>query len=386
MKIALLFMTLATVAKFVARAMSSVCRLLKKKKASPEPIRRDWYGNCENCGRLGGLHRFQGKRYCAMCHARIKTEWDFSKKEQKDTRITTIPKGNKMNILKDFDTAIANAEDTPKGYCVGGRSYDSYMSNDAWADYLDGMSAEHRSQYGDGSGGELKEKNGRPPKMAAFASSSRMTYLLSRDIPGFVFEKQLSTVIGGVANLDGYQERNEQYTFVEAKCREPYSYKSPQTIKQNYKPLYTYLQDKMPEVFSCTMEDVPDSRDMRVTFYCRGKEAVYFDIKQMLCHLLGVANKMLTGRKCDTPVQFLYLLYNPTKLDLPQGGREEILRIYQDTCAAVENYDFANIFGYVVDFLMQEKEYSVTVENVANLKNNFYFALCDQDSYGGFFL
>lgn len=290
-----------------------------------------------------------------------------------------------MNILKDFDTAIAGAENTPKGYCVGQHSYDSYMSNNAWAEYLAGMSAEHRSQYGDGSGGELKEKDGRPPKMAAFASSSRMTYLLSKDIPGFVFEKQLPTVIGGIANLDGYREADGQYVFVEAKCREPYSHKSPQTIKQNYKPLYAYLQEKTPEIFTCTMDDIPDTRDMKVAFFCCGKEAVYFDIKQMLCHLLGVANKMLTGRKCDTPIQFLYLLYNPTELDLPQGSREEILRIYQDTCAAADGYDFKRIFGYVVDFLIQKKEYAATQEAIAKLKNGFRFALCDQNSYRSYF-
>lgn len=290
-----------------------------------------------------------------------------------------------MNILKDFDAAIANAEDTPKGYCVGQRNYESYMSNDAWAEYLAGMSAEHRSQYGDGSGGELKEKDGRPPKMAAFASSSRMTYLLSKDIPGFVFEKQLPTVIGGIANLDGYWESDGQYVFVEAKCREPYSHKSPQTIKLNYKLLYTYLQEKMPEIFTCTVDDIPDTRDMKVAFFCCGKEVVYFDIKQMLCHLLGVANKMLTGRNCDTPVQFLYLLYNPSELNLPQGSREEILRIYQDTCAAADGYDFKRIFGYVVDFLIQKKEYAATQEAIAKLKNGFRFALCDQNSYRSYF-
>lgn len=290
-----------------------------------------------------------------------------------------------MNLLKNFDIAIAILEDIPKGYRIGGRSFDSYMSNDAWRTYLAGMSPEHRSQYSDGSGSELEPKNNRPPKMAAFASSSRMTYLLSKDIPGFVFEKQLPTVIGGIANLDGYREADGQYVFVEAKCREPYSHKSHQTIKQNYKPLYTCLQDKMPAVFSCEMEDAPDSRDMRVVFYCRGKEVVYFDIKQMLCHLLGVANKMLSEGICDTPIQFLYLLYNPIKLDLPQGSREEILRVYQDTCAAAENYDFIQFFGHVVDFLIQKKDYSVTEGDVAKLKNSFRFALCDQDSYGGFF-
>ena len=286
-----------------------------------------------------------------------------------------------MNILKDFDIAIANAENTSKGYCIGDRIYDSYISNDAWAAYLSEMSVEHRSQYDDGSGSELEEKNGRPPKMAAFASSSRMTYLLSKDIPGFVFEKQLPTVIGGIANLDGYRKTDGLYVFVEAKCREPYSHKSPQTIKQNYIPLYTYLQEKMPEIFTCTMEDIPDTRDMKVAFFCKGKEVVYFDIKQMLCHLLGVANKMLSEGICKTPIHFLYLLYNPTKLHLPQGSREEILQIYRDTCAAADGYDFKRIFGYVVDFLMQKEECAVAEEDVTKLKNGFCFALCDQNDY-----
>lgn len=84
MKIALLFMTVAAIFKFIAGVISRAFRHFKKEKASSEPIRRDWYGNCENCGTLGGLHKFQGKRYCAACHARIKTEWDFTKKAQKD--------------------------------------------------------------------------------------------------------------------------------------------------------------------------------------------------------------------------------------------------------------------------------------------------------------
>ena len=94
---------------------------------------------------------------------------------------------------------------------------------------------------------------------------------------------------------------------------------------------------------------------------------------------------MLTEGICDAPIQFLYLLYNPTELDLPPDSREEILRIYQATCAAAESYDFKQIFGYVVDFLMQKKEYAVTQENIAKLKNNFCFGLCDQNSYRSYF-
>ena len=290
-----------------------------------------------------------------------------------------------MNILKDFDAAITEAEEIPSGYITGKGTYDSYMSNEAWEGYLSGMSAQHRAQYGDGSGGELKEKNGRPPKMAAFASSSRMTYLLSKDIPGFVFEKQLPTVIGGIANLDGYWEGNGRYTFVEAKCREPYSHTSPQVIKENYRNLYAYLQDVLPGVFSCTMEEIHATANMRVAFYCCGKEVVHFDIKQMLCHLLGVANKLLTENACDKPVLFLYLLYDPTDLGLPEESKDKILGIYRDTCQAAEEYSFDYIFACVVDYLMQEKKYPVTREAAEKIKRNFRFALCDQNSYRTYF-
>ena len=80
-------MVAVTVIKFIAGVISSAFRYFKKEKVSPEPIRRDWYGNCENCGILGGLHRLDGKRYCAMCYARIKTERDFSKKAQSNAAV-----------------------------------------------------------------------------------------------------------------------------------------------------------------------------------------------------------------------------------------------------------------------------------------------------------
>lgn len=290
-----------------------------------------------------------------------------------------------MSLLKDFDLAIADSENIPRGYVTGKGNYDSYMSNSVWDAYLRDMSCIHRAQFEDGSGGELKEKNGRPPKMASFASSSRMVYQCSKNIFGFVFEKQLSTVIGGTANLDGYWEGNGRLFFVEAKCREPYSHKSSETIKQNYKSLYTYLQSKLPDMFSCTMEDIPETRDMRVTFSCYGKEVACFDMKQMLCHLLGIANRMLLDNTCNTPIQFLYLLYNPTNLALPKKSREEITRIYKDTCATAKNYDFRRVFGCVVDFLTAQNTYSATEAEIEQLKNNFCFALCDQNNYQDFF-
>ena len=282
-----------------------------------------------------------------------------------------------MKILKDFDLAIADAEGIERGFKTEKQTYGTYLSNAAWAAHLAGMSEAHCRQYGDGSGGELEEKNDRPPKMAAFASSSRMIYRLSKDIPGFCFEEQLHTVIGGVANMDGYLEQENGYIFVEAKCREPYSHGLVQTIKQNYKPLYVYLREKMPRVFSCVMEDVPDSRDMRVAFFCKGESVQYFDIKQMICHLLGVANRMLTRKEYDKSILFLYLLYDPTGLTLPA----EIMKIYRSTCDAANGYRFEEMFGHIVDYLITEKGIACEESDAQHLKASFCFVLCNQVDY-----
>lgn len=76
MKILLIFMAIAELFKFIGKVVSAAIPSFPKKKAPTEPIRRKWYGNCENCGILSGLHRLDGKRYCAKCYARIKTKRD----------------------------------------------------------------------------------------------------------------------------------------------------------------------------------------------------------------------------------------------------------------------------------------------------------------------
>lgn len=285
-----------------------------------------------------------------------------------------------MNILKNFDLAIANTETLPSGYQIENRTYNSYLSNQAWEAHLAEMSETHRCQYGDGSGGELTEKNGRPPKMASFASSSRMIYNLSKDVPGFVFEKQLPTVIGGVANLDGYLENGQNLIFVEAKCREPYSHTAIQTIKKNYKPVYAYLREKMPGVFSCVMEDIPDTRDMRVAFFCKGQAVAAFDMKQMICHLLGVANEMLRSGS-EKAVLFLYLLFNPGQLRISPESKQEISGIYEQTCRTANSCHFEEMFGHILDFLVQKNGVAMEPLQLLRLKASFRFALCDQNDY-----
>ena len=301
-----------------------------------------------------------------------------------------------MSILKAFDEALVQAEmgktSSGRGYMVEttGRTYPAYMDLDSWKAFKDSMIEEHRIQFDRGGGKELDEKDGRPPKMASYASSSQMIYKLSKHIRSFIFEKQLTTTVGGKANLDGYLESLQVRTYIEAKCREPYGHKAGQAIKRNYRKVYEHLQMKMPGIFDCTMEDIPEVPDakrprneMMVTFSCRGKEVAAFDIKQMICHLLGVATDRL-AHPDKKRVQFLYLLYNPTELQLEDGVREEILGIYNETCQTAIAYDFKVMFGYVVDYLVTIKNFAATLEEIQHIKDSFEFALCDQNDYQGY--
>lgn len=298
-----------------------------------------------------------------------------------------------MNILKDFDEALVQAEmqkaSSGRGYKVEstGRTYPAYMDLDSWEAFKDAMIEEHRKQFDQGSGKELDEKDGRPPKMASYASSSQMIYKLSKHIKAFVFEKQLSTTVGGKANLDGYLESLQIRTYIEAKCRELYGHKAEQAIKQNYRKVYEYLCQQMPGVFDCSMENIPEvssakrpRNEMMVTFTCRGNTVAAFDIKQMICHLLAVATDRL-AHPDGKSILFLYLLYNPSELRLEKEIQDEIVRIYKETCETAVAFDFKVMFGHIVDFLLRIKKFKATKEEIHHIKNNFDFVLCDQHSY-----
>lgn len=300
-----------------------------------------------------------------------------------------------MNILKEFDKALVLEETKQNairnGYWIDGKEkpYNEYLDNTSFQALLNGMSSEHKKQYGAGGGKELEPRDGKPPKMASFASSSRMIYLHSKGIPNFVFEKKLTTTVGGMANLDGYLVLPDRYIYVEAKCREPYGHKAEQIIKHNYHDIYVYLREHMPSVFSCVMEDIPEKdetapkHNMRVAFSCEGKSVANFDIKQMICHLLAVATERLKHPD-DKSVLFLYFLYNPTALQLPQEEGKYILDIYADTCWAANHYDFKTMFGHIVDYLITRKELSIDTAKVEQLKKSFRFVLCDQNTYADY--
>lgn len=295
----------------------------------------------------------------------------------------------KKDLGLSLDMAIkANeAKIDEAGYKIDQRTYDNYLSKASFDSFKATLSDAVLKMYGEGSGTELDErcdKDGNvlyPPKMASYGSSSRFICKLAKDKKGFEFEKKLSTTVGGTANLDGYLEDNE-YLFVEAKCREPYGEKS-NIFGRKYQNLYDYITDSVKSNIACKIENVSDKTKMKVNFYCDGKKIEHFDIKQMISHLLGIATAILKDKNyADKPITFLYLIYNPTQLKFDDADiGDEIRTIYKATCDECESINFTSLFEVILMFLQSYKYNEKKDTNLNKILNGFRFELCDQNSF-----
>lgn len=292
-----------------------------------------------------------------------------------------------MDICKALDLAIMKKETDDNssisaGYRVAGRKepYGNYLSDASWKKIKEEMETDYPQAfeaYAKGGGKELEERKvkGRiyPPKMASFGSSSRMIFKLMKDVTGFELEKKLATAIGGTANLDGYFENAEKRVFVEAKCREPYGSKSG-SVSKKYFDLYRFLSDSTANNFSCTFNGSGDKTVVRVSAGDTPLE--HFDIKQMICHLLGIANDCLK-KKDGKKIEFIYLLYNPANLKFEDLSCEKKIRaIYDLESKECDAVDFKGLFSDILVFL-QKKDDTTDIQTIAQ---NFSFKRCDQDS------
>ena len=288
-----------------------------------------------------------------------------------------------MNLSKKLDLAIKKAETktTVGAYVCQDKKYDTYMTNEEWANFKDTISPETLDEYGAGSGGELVEKNGYPPKMASYGSSSRMIYMLSRHKDGFQYEKKLSTTIGGMANFDGFCEEDNRYIFVEAKCHEPYSAKN-NSVSKSYEKLYNFINDQMADNIRIEMEPSACGKYINVKYLSDGEKIEYFDIKQMICHLLGIVTGILKGELDRNQINFIYLLYDPTVLDLDSDIKEKIDSIYERTCYECNLIDFATLFRVIFAFLKSEKYGEVLPDSdIDEIVCKFTFTLASQEFY-----
>lgn len=292
-----------------------------------------------------------------------------------------------MTITEKLDLAIKLKETgtTDGAYVV---EYDNkilrkqaYMTNAEWDAFLGAMTEDVKKEYGEDGGDELHEKNGHPPKMASYGSSSRMIYNLSKEKKGFHFEKKLTTTVGGTANLDGFYEDDNHYIFVEAKCHEPYTSKKV-TVSKAYARLYEYINESMLGNVHIEMNTSKCGKYLNVEYFADGEKLEHFDLKQMICHLLGIATGMLNGTLKRKQTDFIYLLYDPTELDIESDAKDKIDAIYDRTCYECNLVDFAELYRVIIDFLRKEfYTESASDDDVDTMVMSFVFTLASHEFY-----
>ena len=296
-----------------------------------------------------------------------------------------------MKIEETLDYAImqdetAKNQNLKSGYIIDGRPYDRYLDNKCFDDFVNDMRKNYPKayeMYGLGKGSELEIRKSRwgtfsPPKMASFGSSSRMIFNLMKDTDGFLFEKQLATTVGGIANLDGFMEKDDKYIFIEAKCREPYGVKA-NVYEDKYEKLYSFISISPRTNVTCDIEKNEGTK-IKVTFKVNDRPIHNFDMKQMISHLLGVATAFLNGTFEIKDIEFIYLLFNPTVIEIAdEKAKAKIHEIYKNTCEECNSTDFKALFEVVVYFLKANKKWPKNI-TTSDLMDGFTFKLCSQEN------
>ena len=267
-----------------------------------------------------------------------------------------------------LDFAIRDKEGKYEaGYIIDGKpTYYNYMSNAAWDYFLKGMSEKHKAHYNDADGGELKEKKGRwgltPPKMASFGSSSRFIYDCSNKIDDFIFEKKLPTRVGHDANLDGYIQKRDRDYYIEAKCREIYTSHKEQEIGIVYKKVYEHIQEANHFFRYNTVRDTDDDHFI-CSFLYKEKPLIHFDIKQLICHFLGISANLIENTIVNTDIRFVYLIFDPRnekgKTDFSNSRIKKFEnKIYNDYLSTIKEIEaFGSmewLFDAVITYQMQK--------------------------------
>lgn len=240
---------------------------------------------------------------------------------------------------KDFDNIIrTNLKlqdcDTSFGYGISGRKpYENYYSNDSFIDFCLEMKENYEDAYkaySDGAGSELKERNSRygklPPKMASVGSSSRFCYLALRDgataLGGmgkvaFEYGCKIDNVDGMAPQLDAIIK--DELIFIEVKCHEIFDSHTV-TLKKKY---WQMIYGSNNQFGLTPMNDCGDDVfEVPLSVFGIDKKSTMFDIKQLLCHLLGVASTMGS----DRPKKLIYLFFKP----ISNPNHNEIDKVFDD--------------------------------------------------------
>lgn len=297
---------------------------------------------------------------------------------------------DRMKLVDALDLAIKKEETgTEDGVYSQAMPKRAYMSRGEWLIFKDTLEKnplqpDAYEEFKKGCGGELVEKNGRPPKMASYGSSSRMIYKASESIEGFHYEKQLTTTVGGKANLDGYYVGDGYTVFVEAKCHEPYTHANI-VASTVYGCLYSKISKAMKGELEIEAVKSECGKYLNVNFFAWEKDKktaiTRFDLKQMICHLLAIGTDALKNPNKYIKTKFVYFLYDPTKLAINEKKKGQICEIYERTVYECSLINFEKLYRTILVFLNTKYEWAVSDETIDRLSKDFSFTRVSQEGY-----
>ena len=233
------------------------------------------------------------------------------------------------NLLKKYPNAF--------GYYsqLLNKKYDTYYSNLVFSTFIDNMKSKninHYHQYNSGNGSELKERKGIPPKMACVGSSSRFCYIALNDVnwensilkgvPEFEYSCPIDGIRGTSPQLDAFFK--ESNTYFEVKCHEIFE-KHPVILSSAYWNLiYGEGNDFRFNVTGTLNHGKENSKQFQISLeefgFHKEKEKSMFDIKQLLCHLLGIKYSKKKDEKSQN-AELVYLFFIPQCSDTNDSNK-----------------------------------------------------------------
>lgn len=221
---------------------------------------------------------------------------------------------------EEFDEIIKNQiiEKYGESYFHWNTDYDKYYSKNDFDVFTEEMRLGFPcayQEYGAGKGGELNPKTVNrhvyPPKMASVASSSRFCYLALRygaeplnlkGLPQFEFACPIKGIDqGNPPQLDAYFPASN--TYFEVKCHEIFDCHKIELKKKYWNWIYGEGNDFGFEVQ--TENDDFETFMIPLSAFRIEKNSSMFDIKQLLCHLMGISSDQNKSRT------LIYLFFMP---------------------------------------------------------------------------
>lgn len=247
-------------------------------------------------------------------------------------------------ILKNDYIGNNKLKSNQFGYVIY-NNYNNYFSNQM-LEYFKTELGKHFKEYDSGSGQELTQKNGQPPKFLSIGSSSNFCFFSLRN-DGFKyflselegenyeiinsnnkeieFEKKLKIIPRGIANLDAYVKTKKCEYFFECKCHELFDNHKTQLSKSYFNGELFVSKKEFNTWFNSSG---------KINFENIGINSNSgFDFKQFCTHLMGISkNKNLTAH-----LIYYYCLPKMDSIKIDKKLYKKITQFLVDTKTILTN-------------------------------------------------